>query len=162
VMSATRRELYYVTTVTLVALVLHALIPLFALMLTLPAILVYTVAAPLVYLVMLTVVAELLATQPFGIMTAVVMLPFISSRLFKKVTADISIPYFMLVMATLLLQFIILFVPDIWLSWQAHSWSPLALGVSFAVVPWRVAPWLLVPGLVLYGSSILIYFNRRW
>jgi hypothetical protein len=160
-MKLIRHEPYFVLATTAAGLTLSALSAAFPVALILPSLISYTTASPLIYLMWLIVIAELFSLKPAGIMTLVILLPWLTSRLFKKrAPVDFSFSFVTLVVTTALLQFVALFLPEA----IARSYLPAAplssvIG-ALGLVPWSLTFWLLPPALLVYAAAILIRFNR--
>lgn len=159
-MTTGTREVLYVAGVSAGALLLHRASDLFPLIFTLPALIAYTITSPLVYLIPLAGVTELFSVQPAGIMSLVVFLPYLLSRLVRRVPVDVSVSFFLLVTLTSVTQFVMLVTPDMFrLARAAAGWPFLVAQAT--MLPWPRLPWLVVPTLLVFASSIIIHFNRR-
>jgi hypothetical protein len=156
-----RREISYVATVAAGTVSLHIFFPALPLVFTLPNLITYTVASPLLYLTLIAVTMELFSVQPPGVTAAIVFLPYAVSRLTKQIPVDVSVAFLLLVTLTTLGQFVMLFLPDMFRLLTAHGLSPQLLPATAAVIPWWQAAWVGLPALLTFVASILIHFNRR-
>jgi hypothetical protein len=161
-MALIKGEFLYVLLATAAALVLHTVSDVSSLVLVLPALISFTTTTPLPYLIGVIVAAELWSLQPPGIMTIVVLTPWLILRLFKRARVDFSVSFFLFVTATVLLQFVILLVPEVFRRWRFEHWSLLSAGDALALIQWPIVPWLLVPIGIIFTASVIVHYNRTW
>lgn len=158
-MRSARKEVWYVLSLAAGAGAAHML-GLAPLLLTAPALLAFTVAAPAFYLAVLAVIAELFATTTPGLMTLVTFLPWLLARLFKKNPVDISFSFLLLTMAALGAQFAALFLPNMLTAARQAETLGAAARAAAGALPWPLVPQLALIAGAVYTAAIIIHYNR--
>lgn len=137
---------------TVIAVVLHitlkvTLVSLLPLPVLLSMLFVWLLPTPGYYLITLAVVGELFAGLPPGITTAIVFTPIVVFRMRSHIHADVSVSFFLLLMATCFLQLLVLALAHLWPTLATtHSWQ-----AARDIVPWP-----------LLGSMLLANSFAAW
>lgn len=148
------REMVLVGGVILVSLVLGKLFWFLPALVILSGVLARVVDNSGWYLMLVAVVAELVSVLPVGIVAAIVMVPWVAHYLVRKVSVDVSFSYLLLVGLVVIVQMLILFLPD------SLVVSPVE---AVTAIPWfRVMITIALASLFVYGASVIIHFNWTW
>lgn len=148
-MRTVANELFYVISLTIASFVVSKFIWLLPVILFLPIVLTYTVDTPLIYLVILGIIAEVFTFLPPGIMFATIFLPWIIFRVFGRLQVDMSLLFGSAIVLTLLLQIALIYSYDVYVARDIMA------------APWlRIIPVILFTSTISFLTSVAIYFNR--
>lgn len=135
--------------------------------LIIPVIATMVLPSPLIYLGALSVLLEFFSTSVPGIMTAVILLPWlivnIVRRFYKEVKIDFLISFYLLVGLIIFSQIVLLSLSQIIDPWLRPAESQMQLWQVVLVMPWlKVGLMVIASTVVTTTISIFIRFNTSW
>lgn len=116
--------------------------------LLLPLYLTWLSPRPVPLLIGWALVAELFSTLPFGILILVTFMPFLLQRIYERISIDLSFSFLALLGATVLVQTVMMWLPDM---------------TQYGTTQ---VPWILVTGVVAATTgvsfSVCLWFQQRF
>lgn len=133
-----------------VTMLLHRFVAVLPIVVVIPVLFAYIFNRPWRYLLLVAVVAELFGVLAFGILSAVVLLPWLARLIFRKVKVDLAVKFFVVLAITVAAQLLIL------------SWGEGALVWQEGFTPWLRILFIWTWSTLFLAITLLWIQNNRW